>query len=264
MDAAARQLRRHLRRRARRQEPAHGAGLRRPLQGPWPILIGITVATALVHLVSVSLVGAVLGAALPTEAISIVAGLAFLGFAAWTLRGDELDDDEAAKATRTARSAVLAAGVAFFLAELGDKTMLATITLATNARAPGHLARLDGRHGRRRRPGHRRRPAARHAAAGTGRQDRRRGLVRRLRLDPARRGPPLTLPRAVGTLPNASPIHLSSGRRSWSAGRQISAIARTRSGYFSSPVAVAIVAALPASVDLGRRLGCAHVGSVAG
>ena len=95
------------------------------------VLLGITVATALVHLVSVGL-GAVLGVALPTRAISIVAGLAFLGFAAWTLRGDELDDDEQAKARRAGGSALLAVGTAFFLAELGDKTMLATITLATD------------------------------------------------------------------------------------------------------------------------------------
>src|SRR5690242_20860447 len=62
-----------------------------------PILIGITIATALVHAVSV-LIGVVIGAALPTKAISIVAGIAFLGFAFWTYRGDKLDDDEAAKA----------------------------------------------------------------------------------------------------------------------------------------------------------------------
>jgi len=95
-----------------------------------PILIGITGATAVVHLFSV-VVGAVMGRALPARPISLLAGLAFLAFAAWTLRGDHLDDDEAAKAGRTTRSAVLAAAVAFFLAELGDKTMLATITLAT-------------------------------------------------------------------------------------------------------------------------------------
>ena len=97
---------------------------------PLPILIGITAATAVVHAFSV-LVGAMLGAALPTKKISIVAGIAFLLFAAWTVRGDKLSDEEASKAGRTARSAVIAVAVAFFLAELGDKTMLATITLAT-------------------------------------------------------------------------------------------------------------------------------------
>jgi putative Ca2+/H+ antiporter (TMEM165/GDT1 family) len=94
-----------------------------------PVLIGITSATAVVHAVSVA-VGFGLGAALPTGWISLVAGVAFLLFGAWTLRGDTLTEDEQAKAGRTARSAVVAVAVAFFLAELGDKTMLATITLA--------------------------------------------------------------------------------------------------------------------------------------
>ena len=96
-----------------------------------PVLIGITVATAVVHLVSVA-VGYGLGAALPTGWISLVAALAFFGFGAWTLRGDSLTDAERDKASQpTTRSAIIAVGVAFFLAELGDKTMLATITLAT-------------------------------------------------------------------------------------------------------------------------------------
>ena len=95
------------------------------------ILAAITVATALVHLFSV-LVGAAVGVALPTDPISVMAGIAFLAFAAWTVRGDELDDDEAARASRSTRSVFLTVGVAFFLAELGDKTMLATVTLATD------------------------------------------------------------------------------------------------------------------------------------
>ena len=97
---------------------------------PLPILVGITLATALVHACSV-VVGGVLGTALPTDAINVVAGLAFFGFAAWTIRGDRLDEDEEARADKAVGSAVVAAAVAFFLAELGDKTMLATITLAT-------------------------------------------------------------------------------------------------------------------------------------
>ena len=97
---------------------------------PWPVLAGITVATALVHLVSVG-IGYGLGAALPTGWISLIAGLAFLVFGAWTLRGDTLTEAERGKAERAGGSAMLAVGGAFFLAELGDKTMLATITLAT-------------------------------------------------------------------------------------------------------------------------------------
>jgi putative Ca2+/H+ antiporter (TMEM165/GDT1 family) len=60
-----------------------------------------------------------------------VAAIAFFAFGAWTLRGDRLTEEERGKAERTTRSAILAVGVSFFLAELGDKTMLATITLAT-------------------------------------------------------------------------------------------------------------------------------------
>jgi putative Ca2+/H+ antiporter (TMEM165/GDT1 family) len=94
------------------------------------VLIGISVATAVVHLVSVA-IGYGLGATLPTGWISLAAGVAFLAFAAWTVRGDTLTEEERSRAERSRRSAVLAVGGAFFLAELGDKTMLATITLAT-------------------------------------------------------------------------------------------------------------------------------------
>jgi len=97
---------------------------------PVPVLIGITVATAIVHLVSVG-IGYGLGATLPTGWINLVAAVAFLAFGAWTLRGDKLTAEEKNKAERTTGSAILAVGGAFFLAELGDKTMLATITLAT-------------------------------------------------------------------------------------------------------------------------------------
>lgn len=97
----------------------------------WVVIGGITVATTVVHLVSVA-VGHSLGAALPTNLINIIGGLVFLGFAAWTLRGDSLSDDEQSKAGRVGTSAFLAVASAFFLAELGDKTMLATITLAAD------------------------------------------------------------------------------------------------------------------------------------
>lgn len=95
------------------------------------VLAAITVATALVHLFSVVL-GAAIGAALPTDAMSILAGFAFLAFAAWTLRGDELTEDDKERAHRGTRSVFFTVGSAFFLAELGDKTMLATVTLATD------------------------------------------------------------------------------------------------------------------------------------
>lgn len=98
---------------------------------PRDVLIGITIATATVHLASVG-IGYWLGTSFEQyqSSIAIVAGVAFLGFALWTLRGDKLSDDEANKARMATGSAIVAVGGAFFLAELGDKTMLATITLA--------------------------------------------------------------------------------------------------------------------------------------
>src|SRR4051794_41786043 len=103
---------------------------------PGRVLIGITAATALVHLVSVG-IGYGLGATLPTGWISLIAGLAFLVFGAWTLRGDTLTETEKGKAEQATGSAILAAGGALFLAELGDKAMPATLTLATPHRRPG-------------------------------------------------------------------------------------------------------------------------------
>jgi Ca2+/H+ antiporter, TMEM165/GDT1 family len=95
------------------------------------VLIGITAATALVHLASVA-IGYGLGAALPTRWINLAAALAFIVFGLWTLRGDTLSEDEQDKVNRAGKRAIIAVGTAFFLAELGDKTMLATITLATD------------------------------------------------------------------------------------------------------------------------------------
>jgi len=94
------------------------------------VLLAVTIATLIVHAGSV-LLGSMFALALPTAAIQVVAGLAFFGFAAWTLRGDTLGDADRDRAARTGRWALITIGTAFFLAELGDKTMLATVTLAT-------------------------------------------------------------------------------------------------------------------------------------
>jgi Ca2+/H+ antiporter, TMEM165/GDT1 family len=94
------------------------------------VLVAVAAATLVVHAGSV-LLGATFAVALPTAAIQVVAGLAFFVFAAWTLRGDTLGAEDEDRARRTGRWAIVTIGVAFFLAELGDKTMLATITLAT-------------------------------------------------------------------------------------------------------------------------------------
>jgi putative Ca2+/H+ antiporter (TMEM165/GDT1 family) len=100
------------------------------------VLVAVSIATLLVHAFSV-LVGSIFALALPTSAIQVAAGIAFLGFAAWTVRGDTLGGVEEDRARRTGRWAILTIGTAFFLAELGDKTMLATITLATTEEPVG-------------------------------------------------------------------------------------------------------------------------------
>ncbi|MEU0237807.1 TMEM165/GDT1 family protein [Nocardiopsis sp. NPDC006198] len=95
------------------------------------VLLGITAATLVVHAGSV-LLAEVLGAAIPTDWLTLVAGAAFLFFGLWTLRGDEMtENDERRAASRRIRSAFMTVFVVFLVAELGDKTMLATITVGT-------------------------------------------------------------------------------------------------------------------------------------
>lgn len=90
------------------------------------VLAGITVAYAITNGISV-VIGGLLGAALPTTAIAVLGAAAFFGFAAWTLRADDDDDDDVAIGGRSVFVSIVAA---MFIAELGDKTMLATATLA--------------------------------------------------------------------------------------------------------------------------------------
>lgn len=103
---------------------------------PRPVVAGLVLAAAVITAISVA-VGAAVGAALPQTAVGVVAGLAFLAVAAWTLLGsDEEEGAEAAADTRVAqRSGIglaLAVAGAFLLGELGDKTMLATFALAAS------------------------------------------------------------------------------------------------------------------------------------
>ena len=89
------------------------------------VMWGVFVATVLNHLFAV-LVGSYLTAIIPLHYIQIGAALSFIAFGLWTIRGDELGDE--AKQDRF--SPFWTVAIAFFIAEMGDKTQLATIALA--------------------------------------------------------------------------------------------------------------------------------------
>jgi putative Ca2+/H+ antiporter (TMEM165/GDT1 family) len=102
---------------------------------PWrPVVLGLVLAAIVIQGISVA-IGAVVGASLPETAVGVVAGTAFLAVALWTLRGaDEDDAPDAAPQEAGMAGLALVAAVAgtFILAELGDKTMLATFALAAS------------------------------------------------------------------------------------------------------------------------------------
>ncbi len=92
---------------------------------PWPILAGVLAATLGNHLLA-GLVGVWFGALIPGVWLDALVGASMLGMALWTLRPDRLEGD----GTSERRSAFLATLVAFFIAEIGDKTQIATVALA--------------------------------------------------------------------------------------------------------------------------------------
>jgi putative Ca2+/H+ antiporter (TMEM165/GDT1 family) len=101
----------------------------------WVVLSGVGIAAVLVHGLSVA-IGHFLGVTLPEKPIAFAAAIAFLLFAAWTWReGRNAGDDEVRVAEP--RFVVPAIVSSFVLAELGDKTMLATVALASDRDAIG-------------------------------------------------------------------------------------------------------------------------------
>lgn len=99
----------------------------------WVVLSGVAIASALAHGVSVA-IGHYLGATLPTRPLAFASAIAFLVFAVWTWRegANSSGVDAEVTAPREPRFALLTVISSFVLAELGDKTTLATITLASD------------------------------------------------------------------------------------------------------------------------------------
>ena len=100
---------------------------------PLPIVGGIFVATAVNHGLAGAL-GAWLTTVLDPQVLRWLLGLSFLAMALWTLFPDEIEKDEAKAAQRV--GVFGATLITFFLAEMGDKTQLATIALAAHYGTP--------------------------------------------------------------------------------------------------------------------------------
>jgi putative Ca2+/H+ antiporter (TMEM165/GDT1 family) len=94
---------------------------------PWPILWGILIATLANHALA-GAVGASVTAWLGPQWLRWILAGSFIAMAAWMLVPDKLDDDDAPEAPR--HSVLVTTIIAFFLAEMGDKTQVATVMLA--------------------------------------------------------------------------------------------------------------------------------------
>ena len=100
---------------------------------PIPIIAGILAATALNHAMAGAL-GAWITSVVSPQVLRWVLGVSFIAMAVWTLIPDEIEKDEARVAQRFGIFGATA--VTFFMAEMGDKTQLATVALAAHYGTP--------------------------------------------------------------------------------------------------------------------------------
>lgn len=99
---------------------------------PWPIILGIFVATIANH-AGAGALGAWITSLFAPETMRWILGVSFIAMAAWTLIPDKIDEEET---TTTTQYGVFGTTlVAFFLAEMGDKTQIATVALAAQYQA---------------------------------------------------------------------------------------------------------------------------------
>ncbi|MDD2880829.1 MAG: TMEM165/GDT1 family protein [Rhodoferax sp.] len=99
---------------------------------PWPIVWGIFVATVANHAMA-GAVGAWVNSVLGPDVLRWVLGVSFIAMAVWMLIPDKMDDDGDPSAPRF--GIFWTTVVAFFLAEMGDKTQIATVMLAAKYQA---------------------------------------------------------------------------------------------------------------------------------
>ena len=98
---------------------------------PWPICFGILVATLFNHALA-GAVGAWITSLLGPETLRWILGISFIAMAGWMLIPDKFDENDA----KFAKAGVFVTTlIAFFLAEMGDKTQFATIALAAQYQA---------------------------------------------------------------------------------------------------------------------------------
>jgi putative Ca2+/H+ antiporter (TMEM165/GDT1 family) len=100
---------------------------------PVPIILGILVATLINHGLAGAL-GAWITSAVTPEILRWVLGISFIGMAIWTMIPDKIEDEE----TKVAQKFGVfgATLITFFLAEMGDKTQIATVAMAAHYAAP--------------------------------------------------------------------------------------------------------------------------------
>jgi putative Ca2+/H+ antiporter (TMEM165/GDT1 family) len=94
---------------------------------PWPICLGILAATLVNHALA-GYVGSLVAQYLTPDVLKWIVALSFLSVALWTLKPDSADEEEASRGA--GHGVLLATMIAFFIAEMGDKTQVATIVLA--------------------------------------------------------------------------------------------------------------------------------------
>ena len=93
---------------------------------PWPILAGVLIATLANHALA-GVVGVWIGHQLRPAILDAAVGVSMIGMSLWMLKPDELDEKDG---SRSLRGVFLTTLVAFFIAEIGDKTQIATVALA--------------------------------------------------------------------------------------------------------------------------------------